>query len=76
MTTTTENKGMAERGMGYGLRALNRLAGSDLLDRIRIRKGVEKALFQGTKNGFKTATAAAPRPIGRASCRERVSSVV
>ncbi|MGN6255434.1 MAG: acyl-CoA dehydrogenase family protein [Solirubrobacterales bacterium] len=44
--------------MGFGLRALNRLAGSDLLDRIRIRKGVEKALFQGTKNGFRTATAA------------------
>ena len=58
MTTTTDNKGMAERGMGYGLRALNRLAGSDLLDRIRIRKQVEKALFQGTKNGFKGATAA------------------
>src|SRR6187200_1232717 len=49
---------MAERGMGYGLRALNRLAGSDLLDRIRIRKQVEKALFQGTKNGFRGATAA------------------
>jgi alkylation response protein AidB-like acyl-CoA dehydrogenase len=57
-TTTTEKQGMAERSMGYGLRALNRLAGSDLLDRIRIRKQVEKALFQGTKNGFKTATAA------------------
>lgn len=58
MTTTTEKQGMAERGMGYGLRALNRLAGSDLLDRIRIRKQVEKALFQGTKNGFRGATAA------------------
>jgi alkylation response protein AidB-like acyl-CoA dehydrogenase len=58
VTTTTDKQGMAERGMGLGLRALNRLAGSDLLDRIRIRKGVEKALFQGTKNGFKTATAA------------------
>jgi alkylation response protein AidB-like acyl-CoA dehydrogenase len=58
VTTTTENKGMAERSMGYGLRALNRLAGSDLLDRIRIRKQVEKALFQGTKNGFRGATAA------------------
>jgi alkylation response protein AidB-like acyl-CoA dehydrogenase len=57
-TTTTEKQGVAERGMGYGLRALNRLAGSDLLDRIRIRKQVERALFQGTKNGFKTATAA------------------
>lgn len=58
MSTTTENKGMAERSMGYGLRALNRLAGSDLLDRIRLRKQVEKALFQGTKNGFRGATAA------------------
>ncbi len=50
--------GVAERGMGIGLRALNWLAGSDLLDRIRIRKQVERALFQGTKGGFRTATAA------------------
>ena len=57
-TTTDTDKGMAERSMGFGLRALNWLAGSDLLDRIRIRKGVEKALFQGTKNGFRSATAA------------------
>ena len=50
--------GVAERGMGVGLRALNWLAGSDLLDRIRVRKQVERALFQGTKGGFRTATAA------------------
>src|SRR6476646_787477 len=49
---------MAERGMGFGLRQLNRLAGSDLLDRIRIRKQVERALFQGTTGGFRSATAA------------------
>ena len=57
MSATTD-KGMAERGMGFGLRALNRLAGSDLLDRIRMRKQVERALFQGTKRGFRSATAA------------------
>jgi alkylation response protein AidB-like acyl-CoA dehydrogenase len=59
-TTTTDDRSasVAERGMGFGLRALNRLAGSDLLDRIRIRKQVERALFQGTKNGFRSATAA------------------
>ncbi len=57
-TTTDSDRGVAERSMGFGLRALNRLAGSDLLDRIRIRKQVEKALFQGTKNGFRSATAA------------------
>ncbi|HET9185109.1 MAG TPA: acyl-CoA dehydrogenase family protein, partial [Solirubrobacterales bacterium] len=61
MTTTTDKErgaSVAERGMGFGLRALNRLAGSDLLDRIRLRKQVERALFQGTKNGFRSATAA------------------
>ena len=61
MTTTTDSEksaSVAERGMGFGLRQLNRLAGSDLLDRIRIRKQVERALFQGTKNGFRSATAA------------------
>jgi len=58
MPTATQGKGVAERSMGLGLRWLNRLAGSDLLDRIRIRKQVERALFNGTKNGFRTATAA------------------
>ncbi len=61
MTTTTDSEksaSVAERGMGFGLRQLNRLAGSDLLDRIRLRKQVERALFQGTKNGFRSATAA------------------
>ncbi|HSR94631.1 MAG TPA: acyl-CoA dehydrogenase family protein [Solirubrobacterales bacterium] len=59
MTTTTDtDRSVAERSMGFGLRALNWLAGSDLLDRIRMRKQVERALFQGTKNGFRSATAA------------------
>jgi hypothetical protein len=49
---------VAERSMGFGLRALNWLAGTDLLDRIRMRKQVERALFQGAKGGFRTATAA------------------
>jgi alkylation response protein AidB-like acyl-CoA dehydrogenase len=58
MPTAAEEKGMAERSMGLGLRWLNKLAGSDLLDRIRIRKQVERALFTSTKNGFRSATAA------------------
>jgi alkylation response protein AidB-like acyl-CoA dehydrogenase len=44
--------------MGLGLRALNRLASSDLLDRIRIRNQVERVVFTASKNGFRTATAA------------------
>ncbi len=58
MNGNDKGGGVAERSMGVGLRALNWLAGSDLLDRIRVRKQVERALFQGTKNGFRTATAA------------------
>ncbi|HWM56083.1 MAG TPA: acyl-CoA dehydrogenase family protein [Solirubrobacterales bacterium] len=56
--TVTQEKSMAERSMGLGLRWLNRLAGSDLLDRIRIRKQVERALFTTTRSGFRSATAA------------------
>jgi alkylation response protein AidB-like acyl-CoA dehydrogenase len=58
VNATDTNSGIAERGMGMGLRALNRLAGSELLDRIHVRKGVERALFHGTKGGFRSATAA------------------
>jgi alkylation response protein AidB-like acyl-CoA dehydrogenase len=59
VTTSTESDpGIAERSMGAGLRALNWLAGSDLLDKIRLRKQLERALFQGTKQGFRTATIA------------------
>ena len=58
MNGNDKGAGVAERSMGYGLRALNWLAGSDLLDRIRVRKQVERALFQGTKRGFRSATAA------------------
>jgi alkylation response protein AidB-like acyl-CoA dehydrogenase len=57
-SSTDTDQGIAERSMGAGLRALNWLAGSDLLDKIRLRKQLERALFQGTKTGFRTATAA------------------
>jgi alkylation response protein AidB-like acyl-CoA dehydrogenase len=51
-------KGIAQRSMGLGLRALNMLASSPALDRLGVRKHTEKALFRATKGGFKTATAA------------------
>ena len=80
MTTSTQNdQGIAERSMGVGLRALNWLAGSDLLDRIRLRKGVERALFQTTKGGFRTATAAgrtfkAAQQLGKPARQKRSKS--
>jgi alkylation response protein AidB-like acyl-CoA dehydrogenase len=48
----------AERGMGLGLRALNRLAGSDILDRTGVRKHLERAIYQGSRNGFRGIGAA------------------
>jgi alkylation response protein AidB-like acyl-CoA dehydrogenase len=78
-TSTETEKNMAERSMGFGLRALNRLAGSDLLDRIHIRKRVERALFQGTKNGFRSATVAgrtfkAAQQLGKPARQSRSGS--
>ncbi|HVR05302.1 MAG TPA: acyl-CoA dehydrogenase family protein [Solirubrobacteraceae bacterium] len=69
-----------ERSMGLGLRALNRLAGSELLDRAGVRKPLERALFQGTRGGFRTVGAASraftaasrlTRPARQAPARER-----
>jgi alkylation response protein AidB-like acyl-CoA dehydrogenase len=48
----------AERSMGLGLRALNRVAGSQLVDRMGARKGLERAIFRGTRGGFRTVGAA------------------
>ncbi|CAB4727659.1 MAG: acyl-CoA dehydrogenase [Actinobacteria bacterium] len=44
--------------IGYAVAALNKLAQSDLIDRVGLRKPVEQAVFTSTRNGFKTATAA------------------
>lgn len=49
---------IAEKGMGSGLRALNRLAGSALLDRLGLRKPTERAVYHATRTGFRTAVSA------------------
>lgn len=60
----------ADRSMGLALRAVRTLAESDLLDRVGLRKQVEKALYNGTKEGFRAAgaagrTFAAAQKLGR-----------
>ena len=55
-----------ERGMGLGLRALNNLAGSSLLDRTHLREPAQRLLLRGTRAGFRTA-AAASRTFERAA---------
>ena len=39
--------------MGVGLAALNRLASAAAIDKLRLRKPVERAVFEGSKHGFR-----------------------
>ena len=41
--------------MGLGLRAVNRIGGSALVDRLGLRKPAEKALYHGSRLGFRGA---------------------
>lgn len=54
--------------IGLAVAALNKLAQSDLIDRIGLRRPAEQAVFTATRNGFKTATAAS-RTFARAGSR-------
>jgi alkylation response protein AidB-like acyl-CoA dehydrogenase len=51
--------------IGYAVAALSRLASSDLLDRVGLRKQAEQAVFTATRSGFRTVTAAS-RTFARA----------
>jgi alkylation response protein AidB-like acyl-CoA dehydrogenase len=51
--------------IGYAVAALSRLAQSDVLDRIGLRKQAEQVVFTTTRSGFKTITAAS-RTFARA----------
>ncbi|GAA4691725.1 acyl-CoA dehydrogenase family protein [Nocardioides nanhaiensis] len=44
--------------IGYLVAGLNKLAQSDLIDRVGLRKPTEQAVFTVTRNGFKTMTTA------------------
>ncbi len=46
--------------IGFAVAALNRMAQSELLDRVGLRKQAEQAVFTVTRSGFRSATAARP----------------
>ncbi|QCW50691.1 acyl-CoA dehydrogenase [Nocardioides dongxiaopingii] len=54
--------------VGYLVAGLNRLAQSDLLDRVGLRRPAEQAVFTVTRSGFRTVTAAS-RAFARAGDR-------
>jgi alkylation response protein AidB-like acyl-CoA dehydrogenase len=49
---------LAERGVAWGLQAVNTFASSDLLDRLGIRETAEKILFTGSRQSVRAAGAA------------------
>jgi alkylation response protein AidB-like acyl-CoA dehydrogenase len=56
--------------IGLAVAALNRLARSELIDRVGLRRQTEQVVFSATRNGFRTATAAS-RQFARAGRRGR-----
>src|SRR3954452_17502194 len=59
--------------IGYAVAALNRLARSDFLDRVGLRKQAEQTVFTVTRGGFRTATTAG-RVFARAGKRGRAGA--
>ena len=49
---------IADQAMGSGLRALNRLAQLDVVDRVGLRQPTERFIYRATRNGFQAAGAA------------------
>jgi hypothetical protein len=49
---------LTEQGTQVSLRALNRVAGSELIDRIGLRAVAERLVGSGTRNGFRAVNAA------------------
>jgi len=55
---------MATNAMGYALSALNALAGSEILDRLGMRKSMERLTYNLTKTGFEVGSTAARKFSG------------
>lgn len=60
---------MMNKAQGLGLSLITKIAGSEVLDQLKLRKFVEKSLYQGSKTGFKVLTktqkAFKPQPIDK-----------
>jgi alkylation response protein AidB-like acyl-CoA dehydrogenase len=73
------DQNMAERSMAVGLRALNRLASSDLVDRFGLRAPTERFLHGASKTTMRTAatagrTFAAAQKLSRPARQPRARS--
>lgn len=48
---------ITNKAQGYGLALITKIASSDLLDQLKLRKIIEKTLYKGSKAGFKALSA-------------------
>lgn len=48
---------IANKAQGLGLALVTKIAGSELIDKFKLRKFIEQSLYQGSKAGFKTLNA-------------------
>ena len=60
--------------IGLAVAVVNRLAQSDLIDRVGLRKQSEQVVYSTTRNGFRVATAAG-RTFARAGATARRGTV-
>jgi len=58
MTRVPTDQNIAERGMAAGLRALNRLASSEVIDRLGLRTPAERLLYNASRTTTRTAARA------------------
>lgn len=56
--SSINGQSLVDRSTATGLKALNWIAGSTVLDRLRIRRQFERTVFQGTRHGVRAATKA------------------
>jgi hypothetical protein len=70
---------VADRSMGFGLRALNGLASLEVVDRVGLRKPLERLVHQGAKTSVRGAAAAgrafkATQKLGRPARQTKTKS--
>ncbi len=60
---------MMNKAQGFGLSLITKIAGSEVLDQLKLRKFIEKSLYQGSKTGFKvlnkTQKVFKPQPLDK-----------
>ena len=54
---------LVNTAQGFGLSLITKMASSDVLDQLKLRKFVEKSLYQGSKAGYKTLSKKHKKPL-------------